>query len=69
MYKPKSDYRNSDMEALISEWIHSDLDRAILRRKLLHGDTYESIAEDVGRSTKCVKGRYQVAFTSLSRHF
>lgn len=69
MYKPKHDYRNSEMDALIAEWVHSDLDRAILRRKLLDRATYEKIAEEVERSPKCVKGRYKAAYTSLSRHF
>ncbi len=31
MYKPKHDYRNSEMDVLIGEWVHSELDRAILR--------------------------------------
>ncbi len=69
MYKPKHDYRNSEMDDLIAEWIHSDLDRAILRRKLLDRATYEKIAEEVARSPKCVKGRYKAAYTSLSQHF
>lgn len=69
MYKPRHDYRNSEMDALIAEWVHSELDRAILRRKLLDRATYEKIAEEVERSPKCVKGRYKAAYTSLSRHF
>ena len=69
MYKPKHDYRNSEMDTLIGEWVHSELDRAILRRKLLDKATYEQIAEEVDRSTKCVKGRYKTAYLALSRHF
>lgn len=69
MYKPRHDYRNREMDALIAEWVHSELDRAILRRKLLDRATYEKIAEEVERSPKCVKGRYKAAYTSLSRHF
>lgn len=41
------EYTNSAMEHLISEHIHSDRDAEILRLRLIHGHTYERIAEEV----------------------
>lgn len=41
------EYENSQMSALIDEHIHSDRDAAILRLRLIHGHTYERIAEEV----------------------
>lgn len=28
MYKPKHDYRNSEMDALIAEWVHEEVERS-----------------------------------------
>lgn len=41
------DYSNSRMETLIDEWIHSDRDRLILKRRLVDGWTYRQIADAV----------------------
>lgn len=43
-------YTNSQLDALISEQIHSERDRKIMRYKLIDGYTYERIAEIIGMS-------------------
>lgn len=45
----------SEMELLISEHVHSQRDRNIMRRKLIDGITYEDLAEEVGMSPRGVK--------------
>ena len=49
------DYTNSQIAALIDEHIHSQRDRAILKRRLIDGITYERIAEEHDLSTQRVK--------------
>lgn len=44
----------SDWENLIDEWIFSERDRAMLKRNLLDGRTYEQIAEQFDMSTRQV---------------
>lgn len=48
-------YTNSQIRALIDEWIHSDRDRQILSLRLINGFTFERIAELVDMSDKQVK--------------
>ena len=45
----------SQYETLILEWIHSERDRAIVKRKLLDGLTFERLAEEFELSTQQVK--------------
>lgn len=46
------DLSRSDWEHLIDEWIFSERDRAILKRNLLDGRTYEQIAEEFSLSSR-----------------
>ena len=48
-------YTNSEIERRISEQIHSDRDRRIMRMKLIDGLTYERIAEIVEMSAIQIK--------------
>ena len=48
-------YTNSEIERRISEQIHSDRDRRIMRMKLIDGLTYERIAEIVQMSPRYVR--------------
>lgn len=43
-------YTNSQIRALIDEHIHSERDRAILKRSLCDDIGYEAIAEEFGMS-------------------
>ena len=45
----------SEIEHLIDEWIFSERDRAILKRRLLDGIIYERLAEEFDLSCRQVK--------------
>ena len=49
------EYSNTEVEILINEYIHSERDRKILKRRLLDGIHYEPLAEEFDLSTKQVK--------------
>lgn len=49
------DYSNSQIEHMIDEWIHSERDRAILKRRLIDGITYERLAEEFDISVRHIK--------------
>ena len=46
---------NSELAEMISEHIHSERDRQIMRMKLIDGLTYEKIAENVEMSPRYVR--------------
>lgn len=50
-----TDYTNSQIASLIDEHIHSERDRAILKRRLIDGVCYEPLAEEFGLSVQRVK--------------
>ena len=45
----------SDISFLIDEWIFSERDRAILKRRLLDGIKYEQLAEEFDLSVRHTK--------------
>lgn len=49
------DYTNSNIERLIEEHIHSERDRAIMKRRLIDGICYEPLAEEFDLSVVQVK--------------
>jgi DNA-directed RNA polymerase specialized sigma24 family protein len=49
------DIPRSQIEILIDEWIFSERDRLILRRRLLDGICYEPLAEEFGLSVRHIK--------------
>lgn len=49
------DYTNSQISALIDEYIHSERDRAILKRRLIDGVCFEPLAEEFDMSDKQIK--------------
>lgn len=49
------DYTNSDIERLIEEHIHSERDRAIMKRRLIDGICFEPLAEEFDLSVVQVK--------------
>jgi DNA-directed RNA polymerase specialized sigma24 family protein len=49
------DLSRSEWERLIDEWIFSERDRKILKRRLLDGVTFERLAEEFDLSTRHVK--------------
>lgn len=51
----KMNYTNSRIEYLINEHIHSERDRAILKRRLIDGICYEPLAEEFDLSVSQIK--------------
>ena len=49
------EYTNSGMILLIDEYIHSERDRNILKRRLIDGITYEGLAEEFDLSVTQIK--------------
>ena len=50
-----TEYTNSKISWLIDEYIHSERDRKILKRRLIDGICYEPLAEEFGLSVRRVK--------------
>ena len=46
------DYTNSQITGLIDEHIHSERDRAILKRRLVDGICFEKLAEEFDRTPR-----------------
>lgn len=49
------EYTNSQISYLIDEYIHSERDRKILKRRLIDGLTYEKLAEEFDLSVRQTK--------------
>ena len=49
------EYANSQIIFLIDEYIHSERDRAILKRRLVDGICYEPLAEEFNLSVRQTK--------------
>jgi len=49
------EYSNSGIILLIDEYIHSERDRAIMKRRLVDGLTYEKLAEEFELSVAQIK--------------
>lgn len=49
------EYTNSQISYLIDEYIHSERDRKILKRRLIDGLTYERLAEEFDLSVRQTK--------------
>ena len=50
-----NDLSRSQWENLIDEWIFNERDRAILKRRLLDGLTFEQLAEEFNFSTQNIQ--------------
>ena len=49
------EYTNSEIARLIDEYVHSERDRAILKRRLIDGICFEPLAEEFDMSVRHVK--------------
>ena len=49
------EYTNSEVAEAIDEYIHSERDRAILKRRLIDGVYFEPLAEEFDLSVRQVK--------------
>lgn len=62
------DISRSECNHLIDEWIFSERDRAILKRRLLDGICYEPLAEEFDLSVRQIKNIVYRAEDKLFRH-
>ena len=65
MTPSKYDLSRTQWEMLIDEWIFSELDRRLLKRRLLDGVTYERLAEEAEMSEKQIRTRIHRAQARL----
>lgn len=49
------EYTNTDISNIIDEYIHSERDRAILKRRYIDGCCYEPLAEEFNMSVSQIK--------------
>lgn len=67
--KPANDdISNSELEKLIDEWIHSERDRRILKRRLIDGICYEPLAWEFDMSVRQIKNIVYRAEAKLFKH-
>lgn len=59
----------SEVEHLIDEWIFNERDRAILKRRLIDGITFERLSAEFEISVVQVKRIVKKRQTELFRHF
>lgn len=64
-----TDLSNSQIAALIDEYIHSERDRAILKRRLIDGICYEPLAEEFDLSVRQIKNIVYKSQDKLFRQF
>jgi len=62
------DYSNSDMSWLIDEYIHSERNRKILKRRLIDGIFYEPLAEEFDMSVRQIKNIVYKSEKVLFKH-
>lgn len=62
------DISNSEIEKLIDEWIHSERDRRILKRRLIDGICYEPLAAEFDMSVRQMKNIIYQAEAKLFKH-
>lgn len=59
---------NSEIAHLIDEWVHSERDRKILKRRLIDGICYEPLAEEFNMSVRQMKTIVSRAEEKLFKH-
>ena len=68
MVKNDLDLSRSQLVALIDEWILSERDRAILKRRLLDGIVYEKLAEEFDLTPRQVQKIIKRTSERLFKH-
>ena len=63
------EYTNSAICAVIDEHIHSERNRAILKRRLIDGLTYEKLAEEFDMSVRQMKNIIAKEQEKVLKHF
>ena len=67
--KEMIEYSNSQIENIIDEYIHSERDRALLKRRLIDGICYEPLAEEFNLSTVQTKKIVYKLSEIVFKHF
>ena len=62
------EYTNSQIRLLIDEYIHSERDRNILKRRLIDGICFEPLAEEFDISVRQVKNIIYKEQAKLFKH-
>jgi hypothetical protein len=62
------DIPNSEISRLIDEWIKSERDRKILKRRLIDGICFEPLAEDFQMSVRQIKNIVYKSEMILFKH-
>ena len=62
------DLSRSEISHLIDEWIFSERDRQIVKRRMLDGICFEPLAEEFGMSTQSVKNIVYRSLDKIYRH-
>ena len=62
------DISNSEISHLIDEWIHSERDRRILKRRLIDGICFEPLADEMGMSVRQIKNIVSKSEERLFKH-
>ena len=62
------DLSRTEISLLIDEWIFSERDRAILKRRMLDGICFEPLADEFGLSPQAVKTIVYKAMDKLYKH-
>ena len=62
------EYTNSQIRELIDEYIHSERNRDILKRRLVDGVCFEPLAEEFGISVRHCKNIIYKEQSKLFRH-
>ena len=68
MVRPVPSYTNSQIRSLIDGYIHSERDRAILKRRLIDGICFEPLAEEFDMSVRQMKTIVYKAQDRLFKH-
>lgn len=63
-----SNVTNSEIERLIDEYIHSERDRKILKRRLIDGICFEPLADEFDMSVRHMKTIVYKAQRTLFKH-
>ena len=63
------EYTNSQMRQLIDEYIHSERDRAIMKRRKIDGICFEPLAEEFQMSERQIKSIVYRCEEIIYKHF
>lgn len=62
------EYTNDEVAKVIDNWIHSERDRKLLKRRLIDGICYEPLSEEFGLSVRQTKNIIYKCQEKIFRH-